>query len=79
MVADGERNDGENAENEEYTTLIASPKPNDIDEVIKTLTKLSLSNDDVEFQQFTRDYSDRTFLFIKNIYKSKNRYNYQVL
>ena len=25
------------------------------------------------------DYSDRTFVFIKNIYKSKNRYNCQLL
>ena len=25
------------------------------------------------------DFSDRTFVFTKNIYKSKNRYNYQIL
>ena len=31
------------------------------------------------FFHYPRDYSDRTFLFIKNIYKSKKHYNYQAL
>ena len=48
-VSNGEGKDDDNYDNDESTSLITPPTRNDIHEAIKTLFKLCLFTDDVEF------------------------------